>query len=83
MVGDFPWGQGIGPSMVGPVDLAMGLSQSKAPGNTGLTLRLYHSLDIRELGSSPQHVELTLTFVSWLCKDGRSQEVEYLHIMDS
>lgn len=40
MVGDFPWGQGIGLSMDGPADLAEGLSRSKAHGNTGLTLRV-------------------------------------------
>lgn len=40
MVGDFPWQQGIGLSMDGPVDLAEGLSQSKAHGSTGLSLRV-------------------------------------------
>lgn len=40
MVGDFPWGQGIGLAMDGPADLAEGLSQSKALGNTGLALRV-------------------------------------------
>lgn len=40
MVGDFPWGQGIGLTMDGPTDLAEELSQSKALRNTGPTLRV-------------------------------------------
>lgn len=40
MVGDFPWGEGIGFSMAGPVDLAERLSQSEAHGNPGRTLRV-------------------------------------------
>lgn len=40
MVGNFPCGDRTGLPMAGPVDLAEGLSQSKAHGNTGPILGL-------------------------------------------